>query len=303
MAGGSNYLDGQEGLFGLTAPVPAGAGEQASAIVDNYLKRPEGLIYVADKNGNPSYMKALNPSMQVKIAAGVSPGTNVVVVITPPIARADLIGEILILDRTSPDTMEAVVVVAFSGNNQLTLASVQFAHAADVKGDMGLVITEERSCPAKRSIVRYSKFPCVSILSIMGRYSYGRRSSQFAGVVEDNLFASVAQFGGPPAWGMIPLSSVSWSDQTGEIWVPASNLLTYYSDVKIRYVAGFYDPPDEVVRATAAIAQSLLASSALGGGAIRTIQAGDTRIERFGATNMDEDTRGMLDSFRARIFY
>lgn len=300
---GSNYLDGQEGLYGLTPPIPAGLAEQASAIVDNYLKRTEGLIYSVDKNGNPTCMKALTPSMQFKIAAPTSAGTNVVVTITPPIARSDLIGEVLVLDRSSPDTMEAVVVGGFLAPDKLTLVNVQFAHAADCKADMGLVITEERSCPAKRPIVRYSRYPCVTILSLMGRYGYGRRSSQFYGGPEDNLFASVQQFGGPPTWTSIPLSTVSWSDATGEIWIPASNLMTYYSDVKIRYVAGFYDPPDPIVRATAAIAQSLLTSSQFAGGGIKTIQAGDTRIERFGSTNMDDDTRNILNDFKARIFY
>jgi hypothetical protein len=300
---GSNYLDGQEGLYGLTTPVPAGLGEQASAIVDNYLKRTEGLLYQVDKNGNPAYMKGMTPSMQLTIADGITAGTDVVVTITPAVARQDMVGEILVLDRTSPDTMEAVVVSAYGGTNQLTLANVQFNHVANVKADIGLVITEERSCPAKRSVVRYGKYPCVRILSLMGRYGYGRRSSQFFGGPEDNLFASVQQFGGPPAWTSISLPNVSWSDATGEIWIPASNLMTYYSDVRIKYVAGFVEVPDAIVRATAAIAQSLLSSTQLVGGGFKTIQAGDTRIERFGSTNVDDDTRGLLNDFKARIFY
>lgn len=300
---GSNYLDGQEGLYGLTTPIPAGLAEQASAIVDNHLKRTEGLLYQVDKNGNPAYMKALTPSMQLKIAAPITAGTNVVVTITPAVARQDMVGEVLVLDRSSPDTMEAVIVAAYTGANQLTLANVQFNHGADTKADIGLVITEERSMPAKRSVVRYSRYPCVQILSIMGRYGWGRRSSQFIGGPEDNLFASVQQFGGPPAWTAVALPNISWSDASGEIWIPSSNLMTYYSDVRIKYVAGFIEPPDAIVRATAAIAQSLLTSAQFAGGGIKTIQAGDTRIERFGSTNLDDDTRNLLNDFKARIFY
>ena len=80
---GSNYLDNQEGLFGLTTPLPAGLAEQASAIVDNYLKRPEGLLYQIDSTGKPAYMKALTPSMQFKAPGGIAPGTNVTVTVTP----------------------------------------------------------------------------------------------------------------------------------------------------------------------------------------------------------------------------
>lgn len=300
---GSNYLDGQEGLFGLTLPLAAGLAEQASAIVDNYLKRPEGLLYQVDSTGKPAYMKALTPSIQLKAPAGIAAGTKVAVTVTPTIARADMIGEVFILDKSAPEIMEAVVVDSVLSNSQIVLANVQFTHAADVKMDIGLVITEERACPAKRSIVRYAKYPCVSILSLMGRYGYGRRSSQTYGGPEDNLFASVQQFGGPPAWSPIPLATVSWSDSTGEIWIPASNLMTYYSDVRLKYVAGFYDPPDVIVRATAAIAQSLLSAGQQLGGGIKSIQAGDTRIERLGTSNIDDDTRRSLDSFKARIFY
>lgn len=299
---GSNYLEGVEGLYGLPTPLPAGVAEQASAIVDSEIKRPEGLIYVNDKNGNPAYMKALMPVFTYQISAGVAPGALVTVTVTPPNVRPDMLGEVLVLDRGNPDLVEAVVVVGTAGNNQITLAAVQNTHAANVKMDMGLVITEERSVPAKRSIVRYSRFPCPMILSLMGRYAYGRRSDQSMGGVDANLLASVQQFGGAPVWTPITISNASWSDATGEIWIPSGNLLAYYSDVKIKYVAGFPIAPDPVVRGTAAIAQSLIATTSMGGG-IKAIQAGDTRITRFGATNVDENTRSLLEPYKARLFY
>jgi hypothetical protein len=47
---GSNYLDGIEDGYGLSLPLAPGLGELASAIVDSYLMRPEGLVYVQDGN-------------------------------------------------------------------------------------------------------------------------------------------------------------------------------------------------------------------------------------------------------------
>ena len=304
---GSNYLDGAAGLYGLPNPLPAGAGEQASAIIDAQIRRPEGLVYVTDKNGNPAYMKGLSPSFTYLIAASISAGANVSVTVTPANVRPDMVGEILILEKDNPDAAEAVIVSSTTGNNVLTFANVQFAHSnsvSSIKADMGMVITEERSLPAKRSILRYSRFPCVAILSLMGRYAYGRRSDQVGGLYQEmNLLAAVQTFGGPPQWLPIAVQQASWSDSTGEVWVPAGMLLAYYSDVKMKYVAGFPAPPDPLVRATASIAISLISTSAYGGSGIKSISAGDTRIQRFGSTNMDEDARRLIAPYMARTFY
>jgi hypothetical protein len=302
--GGSNYLDGAEELYGLPPLLPPGVAQQASAIVDAELKRPEGIIYVCDGAGNPSYMKALIPVMTLQIVGAVTAGAKVTVTVKPAIVRPDMVGEVLVLDRINPDLCESVVVASTVGTNQLVFANVQFNHADKSKADIGLVITEERSCPARRSVVRYSKFPCPAILSLMGRYAYGRRSEQASGNFQEmNLLASVQAFGGPPQWVPISISSTSWSDATGEIWVPAGALLAYYSDVKIKYVAGFADPPDPIVKATAFVAQSLIGQAKLGGGSIKVLSAGDTRIEKFGSTNIDDDTRRLLEPFKARVFY
>lgn len=284
--------------------MPKGLGEQASVIVNNYIKRPEGILYEQDANGNPCHMPGLTPSFSYVVAGGVAAGNGVAVTVTPPNVRPDMVGEVLILDRGSPDKQEAVVVASVSGNNQVTFASVQFSHAANVKADVGCVITEERTVPDKRSIVRYTRFPCVSILSLMGRYAYGRRSAQAYGSLQEaNLLASVQSFGGPPQWIPILVSQTSWSDATGEIWIPAGMLLAYYSDIKLKYVAGYVDAPDPIVRATAMVAANINAGSALGGGAIKLLQAGGSRIERFSASFLDNDIRAALEPFKARLFY
>jgi len=301
---GSNYLDGEESLFSLPSPLPSGLGEQASAIVDNYIKRPEGMLYVADKNGNPSYMKALTPSFTYQIVGALTPGPNVQATVTPANLRPDMVGEVLILDRVNPDLMEAVVVSSIVGNNQIILANVQFNHDAGTKADVGMIITEERGLPAKRSIGRISKFPCPAILSLMGRIGYGRRGDQISGAFQEmNLLADLASFGGPPIWQPVTISATSWSDATGEIWVPASMYMVYYSEIKVKYVAGFLTPPSPLVEATASIAASLVSSAQYGGGNIKSFSAGDSRVEKFGSTNIDVDTRHQLDVYKARIFF
>lgn len=303
MSGGSNYLDGEENLYGLPSPLPSGASEQASAIVDMELKRPEGIVYTVDKNGNPAFMRALIPSFTYVLGGAIAPGTNVTVTVTPGV-RQDLIGEVLILEKENPDALEAVVVSAVSGTNQITLAKVQFNHASGTKADTGMIITEERNLPAKRSIARYSRFPCASILSLMGRYGYGRRTDQISGMFQDaNILASVQVFGGPAQWSVIDITQTSWSDATGEIWVPAGQLLAYYSDVKIRYVAGFPTAPDNIVRATAQVAQNIISSGVYGGTNIKSFGAGDTRLTKFGATAIDDDVRRLLQPYRARMLY
>lgn len=300
----SNYLDGQENLYGLPSQLPDGLAEQASSIVDSVLKRPEGLIYAADKNGNPSYMKGLSPSFSYKIQGAVAPGSKVQVTVTPNI-RVDFVGEVLVLDRANPDALETVVVDSVVLPNQVVFRTVQFAHADQTAADVGMVITEERNLPAKRSLARYSRSPMASLLSLMGRYAYGRRSDQVGGMYQEmNLLASVQTFGGPPQWLPIDINQASWSDSTATIWVPAGMLLAYYSDVKLKYVAGFPQVPDPVVRATCNIARSLTAGGIFGNvGNIKTISAGDTRIERFGATNVDEDTKKLLSPFNAQLFW
>lgn len=299
-----NYLDGAEGQFGLPATLPPGLGEQATMIVNTFLKRPEGLVYETDANGNPCHMPAMTPSLTFTIAGGVPAGANVTVTVSPAIVRQDHVGEVLILDRGEPELREAVVVSAISGNSQMTFSNVQFTHAAGVKADVGCVITEERQVPSKRSIARYTKFPCVCFLSLMGRYAYGRRSDQVAGLYQEmNLLAAVQTFGGPPQWLPIPVSQASWSDQTGEVWVPAGLLLAYYSDVKMKYVAGFPTVPDEVVRATAQIANAINQSNATGGPMMRMANAGTMRFERFSATFIDEDVRRALEPLKARMLF
>lgn len=297
---GSNYLQGVTEGFGLPSSLPAGLGQIASTLVDSYLHRPEGLIYQSDTNGNPCAMTALMPSFTYTSTAAISPGTGVTVTVTPPLVRADLLGEVLVLDHSNPALVEACVVISTNGNNQITLGDVQFSHTGpNVKMDVGRVISEDRSVPSKRPVVRVAKFPIVNILSLLGRYSFGRRSDQIAGRFQEaNLLASLQAFGGPPPWIPVLIPQSSW-DVYGEIWVPASLYMAYFSDVRVKYVAGFPNVPDPVVRATAQIAVGLAQTTNFNGG-LKSITAGSTTLSRFAATSLDDDVKKLLDPFCAR---
>lgn len=300
---GSNYLQGIDDGYGLPNPVPVGLGQLASTIVDAYLQRPEGLLYTVDANGAPCAMQALAPSFTYTSTAPISAGNNVVVTVTPALVRTDLVGEVLVLDFGTPAVVEACVVVSTNGNNQITLGSVQFNHAAaTVKMDVDRVISEDRAVPSKRSIVRVAKFPIVNIQSLLGRYSYGRRSDQVSGLFQEvNLLASLQAFGGPPPWIPVTISQSSWSP-LGEIWIPASLYMAYFSDVRIKYVAGYATLPDPVLRATVQIATGISQTSNMNGG-LRMIAAGDTRLERFSASSLDNDIKKLLDPFKARTTF
>jgi hypothetical protein len=299
----SNYLDGVTDGYGLPATLPVGLAQLASDIVDSYLKRPEGLVYVSDNNGNPCAMASLSPTTIYTLQGAITPGTNVVVNVTPANIRPDMVGEVLVIDFDTANIVEACVVVSTAGNNQITLGSVQFAHAAQAKADVGRVLTEDRSMPSKRSIARVAKWPIINVLSLLGRYAYGRRSDQVGGLYQEmNLLASVQTFGGPPEWVPITVTQSSWSDSTGEIWVPAGMLLAYYSDVRIKYVAGYATAPEPVVRATAQIASAIIATNGMPGN-LKLIAAGDSRMEKFSASTIDADVKALLDPYKARSMY
>ncbi len=302
---GSNYLALEPAVFGLTYPLPPGLGEQASAIVDAYLKRPEGLAYEVDANGTPIYQTAATPTAVYKLGGALTPGANVSVAVTPTNLTPFIIGEVMILDAGVKSQQEACLVSGFTPPNIITFASVSFAHAAGAGASVGLTITEDRALPAKRSIARVAKWPIANVLSVLGRYAYGRRSDQVGGLYQEmNLLAAVQTFGGPPQWIPIPIGQVDWSgaSQTGEVWVPAGLLMAYYSDVRLRYVAGFPSsqaPPDPIVRATAAIAAALQNNQTFGG-QMKLLAAATSKQERFFASNVDQDVRAKLAPYMAR---
>jgi hypothetical protein len=304
---GSNYLASVSSAdYGLPTKLQAGLAAHASQIIDSYLNRPEGVLYVTDANGFPCYMTNATPETTFTLTGAIAAGQLVTATVSPAIIRPDIIGEVMILDRlTNPSNVEAVRVDATVGNNQVTFHNVQFPHGADASAETGMVISEDRNMPNKRSIARYSRTPLINVLSLLGRYAYGRRSDQTGGYFSEmNLLASIQVFGGPPEWIPVPIEQASWSNSTAEIWVPAGLLLAYYSDVRIKYIAGWTTPPDPIIRATAAVAAAMLADGqGLGSGNLKMIGAGSGRLTKFSASMISADIAKQIDFAKAREFF
>ena len=205
------------------------------------------------------------------------------------------------LDPTALDKVEACVVTAVSGNS-ITLDSVQFSHSAQSTMDFGLAILQELPIPANRSTVRLSRTPVVRIISGFGRYAVGRRSQQFGGPdLNTNLLGITAAFGGPPAWVPFPADQCDVSTQTGEVWIPPGLLLAHFSDVRLRYVAGWSQAnlPGDIKQAVANIVRMAIDSPF--GGNIKTMKAGDATLERFSASSLDDDTKALLQPYKALL--
>lgn len=275
----------------------------ASKTIDAYLKRPEGLIWISDSTGNPAYMAGLDPLVTYQAASAISPGVNVSFAVTGGPVTLDLVGEVLVLDRTNSAAAESCVVNAISGTT-ITLTSVLNPHPSGFSLDRGLLIKEEKSLPDTRSITRVARSPVVRVLSGMGRYAYGRRSQQTEGYVEEfNLLAAVSHFGGPPLWIPFDATVTGVNSTTGEIWVPAGVLLAYYSDVRLWYVAGWAQTniPSDIKQACANLIAAANASGNVPG-AFRTMRAGQSELVRFGNTIVDADILRLLAPFRIREF-
>jgi hypothetical protein len=156
---GSLYLQsGEYAAYGLPAGTTAAQVQAASALLDAYLKRPEGLVWTAGAGGLPCFMAGLTPQFTFTAAGAVAPGASVVVPVAGFMLTPDLVGEVLVLDRTDLTKAEACVVAGV-GAGSVTLQSVSYAHAAGPNLDAGLAIFEERGLPSNRSITRVARSP------------------------------------------------------------------------------------------------------------------------------------------------
>lgn len=282
----------------------------ASTTIDSFLDRPEGLVWVPDVDGNPTYMLALEPTRTIALQSDIAPGTNVNVDLRANTEMNEIIGEIVVIDRGTA-AMEACRVKAVAGT-AIVLAKVLRNHSAGAKVEFGLTIRERRNLPAKRAVVRVSRSPMARLMSGTGRYGYGRRTDQIAGqVFEPNLISTIQAFGGPPAWVPWEPSSGDVNLDAGEVWVPAGMMLAYFSEVRMWYCAGWPGSADQNERTTVpypvkrAVASLLSAAAAFPemSGNIKSLKAGDTAVTRFRDSVLDADTKRTLQAYKARTFY
>ncbi len=303
--------------------------EQASTLIDGYLKRREGLLYEVDGYGNPCAMAAKQPTFTLTATEAFGPGSNLTFQVTGPINQL-VQGEVLIVDR-GLDTEEALVVqvspVPFSnspngeagvdnitgaiwgsnGNqssttNTITIAYCNFAHAVGATLLGGLTIKEEHPLPSDRPICQLNRVPAVAILSGQGRYGYGRRgNTQFYAIQQFNLLNMLQGFTGPPLWINFQVNINNLDPERGTFWVPSGVFLAYYSRVRAWYIAGFaYDNLPSPVKQACANVINVLATYGPSA-AIAKQSSGPINLARFQDTVIDADTRELLRPYVARL--
>ena len=297
----SSYLSNQDQAFyGVDAATPQQVW-QASALIDGFLVRPEGLVFASDSRGAPCYMTGADPSGSFALETAIAPGLNVSATVTGWVTP-DLVGEVVIAERVPAASTEALVISAVSSQT-VTFASVMAPHAAGAALETGLVIMEQRQLPKRRPIARVAKSPIVRLISGLGRYGFGRRSEQFTGYgPEINLLATLQAFGSTPQWIPFDVTQASFSRATDEVWIPAGMYLDYFSEVQLRYVAGYAVAPRPVKQACAALVQSILDFPEAAANVL-SIQAGGTAIKKASASLMNPDILSMLSPFDAHQFY
>lgn len=310
----ASYLSYEEAVdYGLTNPTENQI-DQASRLIDAYCRRWTGFVFATDATGQPAYMPAANPDLVWYTTASIAQGSNVVVSVVGPPVVPEMIGRPVVLDRGNPSVCEACVIT--DANNPtlgtFTLGKVNFAHtgspSAPLALESGLHVFEERYLPQDRSISRVAQWPVQRVVSGLGRYSYGRRSQQVSGnFSEFNLLAILQHFGGPPTWIPFDVNQLGINPLTGELWIPAGLLLAYYSDCRVYYVAGWSQQnlPQAIKAACANVVRNYisLASTPMLSTLMKSTKAGDSAVERFANESIDDETKRLLNPYRATLLF
>jgi hypothetical protein len=279
--------------------------QQASAIINGFIGRPESLIWMPDYAGRPCWMAGLNPKFNYVNPGAIAVGQNVVVPVTNFLLGLDQVGRVLVVDRGNANLVETASITAIDPvGKTITLDSLNNAHAAQCGLEYGLVIQEERALPDDRPMTRTSRWPLARLVALQGRYAFGRRSEQAAGYHYDfNLLSTIAAFGGPPLWLPVDPANTGMEESTGELWPPAGPYIASYSEVRIHYLSGWPSGgiPNDIKQACANILNAL-EGSPLRSADMKSIHIGDTAVARFAASFVDDDTRRILLGYKSRLF-
>lgn len=228
------YLIGSDPtVFGVATATIAQI-QQATTIINGYLMRPEGLVWMPDYVGRPCWMGGLTAQLNYVNTGALAAGQNVIVPIQNYIQGLDQVGRILVIDRGNANLVETACITAVDPvNKTITLDNLDNAHAAQCGMEYGLVIQEERALPDDRPMTRTGRWPLARLVALQGRYAFQRRSEQAAGYHYDfNLLSTIATFGGPPLWLPVDPSNTGMEKSTGDIWPPAGPYIASYSEVR-----------------------------------------------------------------------
>ena len=304
MSNPSQYLQGAD-LANFGVPnATVDQITQASLIIDSYCNRPEGLLYTTDAGGLPCYMSTLNPSSTFTSVGSIAAGASVSIPVNGPFNIIQ-VGQYAVFDRSDTGETEGATVISSSTNpNTLIFDNLKYAHSAGCTIEFGMGIFEEIQMPTNRPITNFSRTPIANVLSGQGRYGYGRVGNSYSNPINQyNLLAAVLTFGGPPIWETFEVSNFGVDPNTGQVWIPAGILLAYYDEIRVNYISGFQysNLPAIIKQACANIINALVKNPFSGN--VKSYRAGDTQIERFGATYIDADTKTMISKYRVNSFY
>ncbi len=266
----------------------------ASRKVDGYLGRPEGLMWMTDAAGNPSWMAANTPTRSLKLASPIAPGTAVQATIGYATFGQGDIGSAVVLDRADTDAAETCVIAGVAGNI-LTLDTVLFAHDANATAEFGLTIAED-AMVVYGGMAHTSALPVARLLSVFGSYRSGRRDRRSRWLDELLTIGTVPTL---QEWNDFPLSQCDFDSARGVCWFLPGTVRSGFSRARLSYIAGWsYDSlPEAIKLATAAIVQSAIDSSGTPGN-WKVLKDGDGMIERFSAGSFDVDTMSLLAPYR-----
>jgi hypothetical protein len=298
----SNYIQPEEyDKFGVGS-IADDQIDNACAIVDAYLSRPEGMLYSADPDGYPIFMTRKAPEGTFVLKTPVTPGNDVAVRISSGSMLS--IGSALVLDRVDPAKTETVYVKGITDLNNIILAKVVYSHDINAKAESGMTIENTLNVPKNRYFVT---LPCHSIrrlVSAVGRVGYSRRGDSQGALSPQayGIVTSVSQFGGAPLWQIINVGVSDIELDKNQVWTPMGVLMTPYSEVRMSYISGFpiEGLPFAIKRATANIAKAVSESPA--SSSVSVFKAGEVQMERFLSTIIDDDMRAMLAPYRAHIY-
>lgn len=296
-----SYLESDDySTYGLAEATTSSQVILAGEIIDNYLSRNEGLIYVPDINGLPLYMQKPVAQFTLTLTQDLSPGKNVIVTVsgTYPSIRMGLAG-IINVDNS---TCEALIVVAVNGN-ALTIANVNNSHVIGETIEFGLLIEEQLDMPTNRSLTNLGKWPIMNVIALHGRYGYTRGYNPINSLVDDlNILSELTAFGGPPAWEICTATPDMYDPYTGQFWAPAGIMNAYFSQLRVQYVAGYTyaNLPSAIKMACARIITNINDQPA--NASFKSMQAGDQSMVRFNNTIIDQETKTMLQPFSVRLF-
>lgn len=300
------YLEAADyAAYGVPASATLAQVVQATKLIDSYIKRPEGLLWGADGNGNPCYMLNATPkaSLQLVSPIAASPGVPFTATVTGPTMQIQ-VGDVFTVDVANPAETENLVVVSVTGQS-VQFQGCTFPHLAGAIMSTGLLVTEQRYIPGDRPMTRFSRLPVVNCVAGSGRYGYGRRSDDAYSQIDTfNLLAVMSRFGGPPSWELWLPQSNQVDTSSGTLWVPAGVMLAYYSEIRYHYVAGwqYATLPDDIKTACGQLVNAIIQSGPLLGN-VSARQAGGSRLQYFTASQLSADVKAMLDPYRIKAYY